>query len=88
MDGGQAVGEDLWGQISIAIQYARGQDDISDKQAVRSAEDNFERSGLFIDDFKLWSNKPIAEQTFENLMKHFNRANKTRMRTKMTAQAG
>jgi hypothetical protein len=59
-----------------------------DKQAVRSAEDNLERPGISTDNFKLWSNKPIAKQTLANLMKHFNQANKTRIRTKTTAQVG
>jgi hypothetical protein len=80
--------EDLWTQISEAVQYAEGHDNISDKQAVRSAEINLERSGLFTDDYKFWMNKPRAEQTFANIMIHFNTANKARLRTQTTINAG
>lgn len=80
--------ETLWSQIAHAIQYAHGHDNISDKQAVRSAEDNIQRSGLFNDEYKEWSKKPIADQTLANLTQHFNQANRIRLMTATTANAG
>jgi hypothetical protein len=85
---GEQPMEDLWGQINQAKQYAAGHDDISDKQALRSAENNLEQSGLFVDDFKTWNKLTTANQTLAAFITHFNQANKARLKHKTTVSAG
>jgi hypothetical protein len=64
--------EDLWTQIQKARNYAATANPITDTNALLSAEKNLTNSGVFTTTFDQWRIKPIAEQTYDNLMIHFN----------------
>lgn len=70
--------EDLWAQIKDCMDFAEGHDAISDKMAVRAVIKNLENSGVFTDALNDWYKKDDANQTFANLKKDFNKADKKR----------
>ena len=77
--------EDLWHQIMEARRYAQPHDPISEHAAIRAALTNLETSGVFNDALKEWRRRPIAEHTWNNVLIHFNTADKERRRTMPTA---
>lgn len=80
--------EELWTQIHKARNYAANDNVISDTTAVLSAVQNLTTTGLFTTAFEHWRNKAIADQTYANLMIHFNQANLNRLHAKTTGEAG
>ncbi|CAB9516435.1 expressed unknown protein [Seminavis robusta] len=80
--------QQLFNQIKNAQAFARDHDIISEKTAVRSAMTNLENSGAFPRDMKEWRLKPEADHTWNNFKIHFTAANKERLRTITTKEAG
>jgi hypothetical protein len=80
--------KNLWTQITQAKTYAAAHDPITEKAMIMSALTNLQVSGLFSDDLKSWRNKSIADQTWINLKKHFNQANKHRLSNPTITNAG
>lgn len=79
----------LWAQIQTCRSIATdGGNPISDMDAITSALENIEKSGVFPDDVRTWRNRPIAEWTLANLRTHFNRAEKERNRQITAKGAG
>ena len=83
-----ALLEDLWTQIQVARNYAATTSAITDTNAVLAAEKNLLNSGVFNDAFDHWRIKLSADQTYENLMIHFNNADINRLHKKTIADAG
>lgn len=65
-----------------------GGEAIPDGVALRALIKAFEKSGVLSEGIKDWYKKPTADQTYINLMPHFKAANKERIRTTTSAQAG
>jgi hypothetical protein len=61
---------------------------ISDTTAVLSAVQTLTATGLSSTAFEHWCNKNKTDQTYANLMIHFNQANINRQHTKTIAKAG
>jgi hypothetical protein len=80
--------EDLWKQIRHCRLFAEDHDPISEAMAVRSAVQNLENSGVFIDAIKDWRKRPEAEHTFALLKEHFNTADRERLRLLTSSSAG
>ena len=80
--------EDIWNQINESREYAAAHDPITELAATRLTTVTFEDSGLFTAPLILWRGKPVAEQTLDNMIVHFNAADKERRRTLTTSQAG
>jgi hypothetical protein len=80
--------EDLWTQIQVARNYAATTSEITDTNALLSAEKNLLNSGVFTTAFDQWRIKPAADQTYDNLMIHFNNADINRLHAKTVTQAG
>jgi hypothetical protein len=80
--------DDLWTQIQAARNYAAPTSEINDTYALLSAEKNLLNSGVFNTAFDQWRIKPQEDQTYENLMEHFNNADINRLLTKTVADAG
>jgi hypothetical protein len=73
--------EELLSQIKKCMTLARdGGDEISDKQAVRSAIANIEATGEFSDACRDWWKKPEDEQTLAIFKTHFKKADTERQR--------
>jgi hypothetical protein len=79
--------EDLWTQIQMARNYAATTSEIMDTNALLSAEKNLTNSGVFTTAFDQWRIKPSAEQTYDNLMTHFNNADINRLHAKTVSEA-
>lgn len=80
--------EDLWNQIRACQRYAAPHDPISDATTVRSAIANLNASGVFTDALKDWRKKPVADQTWANLLLHFNKEDRERRRQLTASDAG
>ena len=80
--------EDLFNQVRKAQDFARPHDPISDLKAIRSITTNLENSGVFTDALKKWRARPAAEKTWANLNTHMTDANKERLRSITSTQAG
>ena len=77
--------EDLWHQILEARRYAQAHDPISEAAAIRAALINMETSGVFTDALKEWRRKPGVDHNWDNLLTHFNAADKERRRSLTTS---
>lgn len=80
--------EDLWNQIHKCQSYAEAYDPISNPMAVCSAVANLTISGVFADALCDWRRKPITDQTWNNLLTHFNEVDKERHHTLTSTEAG
>ena len=80
--------EDLWNQIKRCQRCAAAHDPISNLMAIRSATTNLTNSGVFTDALKDWRKKTAADQTWANLLTHFNQADTERRRHLTASDAG
>jgi hypothetical protein len=81
--------QDVWITIKNARHFAANtQEPIVEATATRSALATFQNSGVFTEACREWRIKPVADQTFDNIMAHFNNANVERKRTATTTTAG
>ena len=77
--------EDLWNQINEARRFAHAHDPISEAAAIRAALSNLEASGVFADGLKEWRKLAAANHTWNQLLTHFNAADKERRRNTTTS---
>ena len=80
--------EVLWAQLDDGQTFAAGMDPISDTTKTAIGISIFERTGVFQEPLVRWGRKPIAEQTYANLQEFFEEANRERLATSTTADAG
>lgn len=80
--------EDLWNQIELCQAFAKDHDPISEKAAIRSACANLTKTGVFAEGLKEWRKTATADQTWQNLVIHFNKEDKERLLNVTAKQAG
>lgn len=80
--------ETLFQQIRKCMLFAAATDPISEATAVRSALNNLQKTGLFIDAIRDWRKRPTAEHTLENLRLDFTKADQERHRLATSTTAG
>ncbi|CAB9520828.1 hypothetical protein SEMRO_1139_G245390.1 [Seminavis robusta] len=79
---------DLIEHLQEQFAFARGHDNITDRAALRAGLKNLEDSGVFNNALKEWRQKPSDDQTWATFQTFFLAANKERLRTVTTKDAG
>jgi hypothetical protein len=80
--------EDLWNQLRDAQLFAADVDPISDRTAVNAAVKLLEATGQFSLALREWRQKTLDQMTLATMKTHFDQANKERLRSTTTSQAG
>ncbi len=80
--------ETLWAQLDDGQTFAAGLDDISNTTKTAAAISILERTGSFPEPLLRWNRRPIGEQTYTHLQVFIEEANKERLATSTTANAG
>jgi hypothetical protein len=81
--------DDMWTTISDCRQIAAiNNNPISDVDAINAVLDKLTQTGLFTFYIDLWGLKPLVDQTYDNLVLHFDTADNKRRTALTTVQAG